>query len=250
LAEDYDITKRAGRYVGWFGIVRQIAEDVTGKQTVLTVEHKYFDGLTDSHIQALSFNGSGDFLAVLNGPGHEIPLLALVNVYGTVAPAAVGRLPRVDSAFVRVWHWGTFTFLDDWGQQRGSQRWRQLNQVALDDIYEPYPSRVYYEQRLGKLAGSEPARRRLLQLAGPMTPALETRVKGLTDSVLAADDQRLRAAIKAVLDLRGEEAALAVLIECLKNPDPWVRGSVVQGFDATGPKAVPGLIAALQAGGH
>src|SRR5690606_36361270 len=55
------------------------------------------------------------------------------------------------------------------------------------------------------------------------------------------------AAIKAVLDLRGEEAALAVLIECLKNPDPWVRGSVVQGFDATGPKAVPGLIAALQA---
>jgi hypothetical protein len=168
LAGDYDITKRAGRYVGWFGVVRLIEEDASSQQTMLTIEHKYFDGLTDAHIQALSFNGSGDFLAALNGPGHEIPLLSLVKVYGIVAITAVDGLPRVEAQFVRVWHWGTFTFLDDWGDQRGSQRWRQLNQVALDDIYEPYPSRVYYEQRLGRLAGGRgPAIRRPRRVALP-----------------------------------------------------------------------------------
>lgn len=69
LAGPYDITKQQGKYVGWFGIVRDVTEDAAKRNTTLTVEHKYFDGLTDTHIQALSFNGSGDFVAVLRGGG-------------------------------------------------------------------------------------------------------------------------------------------------------------------------------------
>ena len=46
---------------------------------VLTVEHKYFDGLTDAHLQAVSFNGSGDCQATLKGTGHRIPPLSLVK---------------------------------------------------------------------------------------------------------------------------------------------------------------------------
>ena len=90
LAGPYDITKKSGKYVGWFGIVREVEEDANGKQAVLTVEHKYFDGFTDAHILALSFNGSGDFHAVLNGPGHEIPLLSLVKVYVTATESVPG----------------------------------------------------------------------------------------------------------------------------------------------------------------
>jgi hypothetical protein len=141
LSGPYDITKKGGRYVGWFGIVREVQQDGAGKQAVLTVEHKYFDGLTDAHIMAVSFNGSGDFQALLDAPGHRIPLLALVRVYGTVAPATPGKLPWVKADFIRVWHWEAFTFLAAWGEQRGSRRWRKLNQVDLDNIYQPCPTR-------------------------------------------------------------------------------------------------------------
>ena len=68
LAGDYDISKKDKTYVGWFGIVRQV--EVRENQTVLLVEHKYFDGLTDAHIQAVSFNGSGDFTVMLSGKGY------------------------------------------------------------------------------------------------------------------------------------------------------------------------------------
>jgi len=83
-AEDYDISTKDNVYVGWFGIVRHIDEDQTGHRTVLTVEHKYFDGLTDAHQQTVSFNGAGDFRATLAGTDHRIPPLSLVRIYGTV----------------------------------------------------------------------------------------------------------------------------------------------------------------------
>jgi hypothetical protein len=82
LAEDYDISTKDNVSVGWFGIVRRIDEDKTALRTVLTVEHKYFDGLTDVHQQTVSFNGAGDFLATLTGTNHRIPPLSLVKVYG------------------------------------------------------------------------------------------------------------------------------------------------------------------------
>ena len=150
LAGDYDIAKKDKAYVGWFGVVREIKEDKERDQTVLLVEHKYFDGLTDVHILAVSFNGSGDFQAVVPGVGHKLKPLALVKVYGQVSGPAGDSLPQVQAEFVRHWDWGTFTFLMAAGTQRGSEKWRKANRVKLDDIYEPYPDAAYYEERLGK----------------------------------------------------------------------------------------------------
>jgi hypothetical protein len=118
LTGDYDINTKDGKYVGWFGIVREVQEDPAAEKTTLTVEHKYFDGLTDVHILALSFNGSGDFRAALHGVGHGIEALTLVKVYGTVSKADSEELPGID-------------------------------QVDLDDIYDPEPDDQYYELRLG-----------------------------------------------------------------------------------------------------
>lgn len=150
LSGDYNLSTKDKVYVGWFGIVREISEDEATGRSTLVVEHKYFDGLTDSHIQAISFNGSGDFRAVLRGTGHRIRRLSLVKVYGKVSKGAGGDLPRIDTVFVRNWHWRTFTFLAAHGTQRGSEKWRKLNEVKLDDIYNPYPDDTYYEKRLGK----------------------------------------------------------------------------------------------------
>jgi len=150
LAGDYDITKKDQVYVGWFGIVREVKEDKEHDQTVLLVEHKYFDGLTDTHILALSFNGSGDFRAMLPGVGHKIERLSLIKVYGQAAAPEGEQPPMVQCEFARDWHWGAFTFLMAAGTQRGSEKWRKLNKVDLDDIYDPYPGNAYYEQRLGK----------------------------------------------------------------------------------------------------
>ena len=150
LVGDYDIAKKDKAYVGWFGVVREIKEDKERDQTVLLVEHKYFDGLTDVHILAVSFNGSGDFQAVVPGVGHKLKPLALVKVYGQATGPAGDSLPRVQAEFVRHWDWGTFTFLMASGTQRGSEKWRKANRVNLDDIYDPYPDNAYYEERLGK----------------------------------------------------------------------------------------------------
>ncbi|NQU25417.1 MAG: HEAT repeat domain-containing protein [Candidatus Nealsonbacteria bacterium] len=158
LSGDYNLSTKDGVYVGWFGIIRNVSEDEATGRSTLFVEHKYFDGLTDSHIQAISFNGSGDFFARLRGTGHGIQHLSLVKVYGKVFKDTGGGLPRIDAVFIRNWHWGTFTFLGAHGEQRGSEEWRKLNQVNLGDIYNPYPDDIYYEKRLGKR--SEDAQRR------------------------------------------------------------------------------------------
>lgn len=150
LAGDYDISKKDKTFVGWFGIVRQVDVRERDNQTTLLVEHKYFDGFTDTHIQALSFNGSGDFTVVLSGIGYEIEPLSLVKVYGGASILNADSKPVVNAEFVRNWHWGTFTFILASGEQRGSEEWRKLNSVDLDDIYDPYPDDEYYKQRLGK----------------------------------------------------------------------------------------------------
>ena len=113
-------------------------------RTVLTIEHKYFDGLTDAHLQAVSFNGAGDFQATLTGTGHRIPPLSLVKVYGNVTQGKPGALPRIDAVFVRNWHWDAFTFLAAYGTQHGSEEWRQVNEVPLAPCgrdMEPKPRR-------------------------------------------------------------------------------------------------------------
>lgn len=150
LTGDYDISKKDKTYVGWFGIVRRVEVRKAENQTTLLVEHKYFDGLTDAHIQALSFNGSGDFTVVLSGIGYMIEPLTLVKVYGVASIPNVESKPQVNAEFVRNWHWGAFTFLMASGEQRGSEEWRNLNSVDLDDIYDPFPGDEYYKKRLGK----------------------------------------------------------------------------------------------------
>lgn len=146
MSVNYDLSAKSGVYVGWFGIVRAVKEEKGS--TTLTVEHKGFDGLTDAHILAIDFNGGGDFVVRVPGVGHKIEKLTLVKVYGT-AKVANGAA-ELEAEFVRNWHWGTFTFIMAAGRQHGSERWRKLNTVALDEIYDPYPNDTYYEARLGK----------------------------------------------------------------------------------------------------
>ncbi len=148
MFEEYSISGKTGKYVGWFGIVRNIVEDAASKSTTLTVEMKYFDGLTDSHIMALSFHGAGDFVAELKGTGLGITSLSLVKVYGVVAGEDEG-VPRVEAEFVRNWEWGAFTFLMAYGKQTGNGDWLKLCQVPEDDIYEVQPDDDYYVKRLG-----------------------------------------------------------------------------------------------------
>jgi hypothetical protein len=57
LGKKYSIKRKTGKYISWCGIVRRIDEDSAAGRTKLLVEMKYFDGMTDTHIMALSFNG-------------------------------------------------------------------------------------------------------------------------------------------------------------------------------------------------
>jgi hypothetical protein len=148
MFDDYAITGKKGTYIGWFGIVRRIEENQATKETKLLVEHKYFDGLTDTHIMALSFNGGGDFTAVLSGTGLGIKTLSLVKIYGVVQNET-NSIPELKPEYVRHWDWGRFTFMMEYGSQKGNKEWQKLNKVK-DRIYSPFPDQKYYEDRLGK----------------------------------------------------------------------------------------------------
>src|SRR5262249_33671050 len=144
------------------------------------------DGLTDVHLQAVSFNGSGDFTAVLNGTGLRIPPLSLVKVYGTVEKGTSATRPRIMAEFVRDWHWGTFTFLSAYGTQRGSDEWRKANQIPLEEIYDawPHPCHHYYEERLGKRPDGPEIRARLIAAAGPTNEKAHEAIERLADLLL------------------------------------------------------------------
>lgn len=206
LVGEYSLAGKEGRNVGWFGIVRDISEDKTADRTTLLVEHKYFDGLTDAHIQAVSFNGGGDFRAVLHGVDCGIRPLTLVKIYGNVAKVDAGELPLLEAAFIRQWHWGTFTFLAAHGKQSGSDKWRKLNRVELDDIYEPYPNDAYYEQRLGKRPDNATRQQTLRRLALGAAKAL-----GLPDALpfRTDDDQKQAASYVDDAHFRGQATLAA-----------------------------------------
>src|SRR5262245_12870009 len=78
----YSIRGKQGTYVTWFGIVRTITPE--GKEEdaprALLVENKYFDGLTDTHILALSFNGGGDFTVQVGKSKEKSDQLARMRV--------------------------------------------------------------------------------------------------------------------------------------------------------------------------
>ena len=148
MLSDYSINGKKGKYVGWFGIVRKIEEDPKLNQTSLLIEHKYFDGLTDTHILALSFEGGGDFTCSLSGTGLNIKDLSLVKVYGNVF-AEENSIPAIRAEYLREWDWGQFTFLMSYGKQKGNKEWKKLNKAGTERIYKPFPDEKYYEDRLG-----------------------------------------------------------------------------------------------------
>ncbi|MCD4727163.1 MAG: HEAT repeat domain-containing protein [Pirellulales bacterium] len=247
--DSYDIATKDKKYVGWFGIVREIDEDTRANRTALTVEHKYFDGLTDAHLQAVSFNGSGDFQVTLTGTGHRIPPLSLVKVYGTVVKGKEGALPRIDAVFVRNWHWGTFTFLAAYGTQHGSEQWRKANQIPLDKIYGawPHPCHHYYEKRLGKRPDAPEIRKRLLDAAGPLSPEARQAMERLADMLALGhtwskaetirQSEEFSQIRKLVKTTGSHKAAIDLLLQALHENDErvsWSASEKVANFDLAG----------------
>jgi hypothetical protein len=139
---------KIGTEIGWFGIIRGIQEEPEHHRTLLIVEMKYSDGLTDGHIQTVSFYGGGDFYTYLSGTGHAIGHLSLIRVYGTVRSEFEGR-PVVEAVYVRHWDWGLFNFMP-YGTQQGNDRWLKLCRVPMEDVYAPRTPATYYEERLGR----------------------------------------------------------------------------------------------------
>jgi HEAT repeat protein len=248
-ADSYDITTKDKKYVGWFGIVRKIDEDTSANHTALTVEHKYFDGLTDAYLQAVSFNGSGDFRVTLKGTGHRIPPLSLVKVYGIVVKGKEDAPPRIDAVFVRNWHWGTFVFLAAYGTQHGSEEWRNVNQIALDEIHEawPHPCHQYYETRLGKRPDAAEIRKRLLDAAGPLSAGASQAMERLA-ALLALghpwsppETQRQSEEFRQIGKLVGttgsRKAAIDLLLQALHENDErvsWSASGTFADFDLAG----------------
>ena len=250
---DYNIATKNGKYVGWFGIVRNISEDQVAKQTTLTIEHKYFDGLTDAHIQALSFNGSGDFQAILQGVDHPIRPLTLVKVYGKATVSTNDAVPRVGATFVRNWTWGTFTFLDDYGTQRGSEKWRKLNRVDLDAIYDPYPDSNYYAQRLAGRPDfkARPGTffKRAVFLTESIHPGAGIPVGIVAQSLVDRDESQLEDAIDAAGKLNAIDVTVVVLVEALQHEEDEVRvqaAETLATLHTSAAAAVPSLVNALR----
>ena len=285
LAEDYDIRSRDAQYVGWFGIVRNIIVDKERHETRLMIEHKYFDGLTDAHMQAVSFNGSGDFEAILSGDEHQIEELQLVKVYGTVTDKKTDGLLSMKVDFARDWAWGTFTFIMASGTQGGSEEWRKLNSIPLDDIYSSRPDENYYISRLGpnkamgirteldalaraaamkmgfdqrllrdrsgsfeKLISNEVFRARSSQSALKLQPESKPYVEMIQNAIVDADYAALHEDIESAMKANMQDAVAAVLAHALvlDDNDDTAATSELKELGGSLGKCVPQLIEALR----
>lgn len=147
--ESYDINKKNGEFVSWYGIVRGITRVPDSDSWELLLEHKYFDGMTDCHIMLVSMSGGGDFGVRLQSKDVPVPALAVVRVYGKVSQRENGN-PLIDAEFVHVWPWMTFTFSDLGAEDKSNPRWRKDCKICGHGrIYRPYPDRQYYRDTLG-----------------------------------------------------------------------------------------------------
>lgn len=133
-----------GKLVSWFGIVRELPSGEAGSYLL---EHKYFDGLNDAHIQLASLFGAGDFRVTAADPRQQIKRLALVRIIGTVTEEKDG-VPVVKADYIRVWNPGDYTFMA-YGVDASNEKWRKLRQ-KMELIYDPDPDATYYEKLLGK----------------------------------------------------------------------------------------------------
>lgn len=146
--EGYDIHKKDGQFVSWYGVVRGITRVTNSDSWDLLLEHKFFDGETDCHIMLVSKTGSGDFTARVQATDVPVPALALVRVYGKVAQK--DGSPFVEPEFIRVWPWMTFTFTDLGAQDKGNPRWKKECKICKGGrVYRPYPDEKYYRNVLG-----------------------------------------------------------------------------------------------------
>ena len=144
--EDYSIHGKKGKQVSWFGIVRSVGKETKKGESELLLDHKYFDGLTDTHMMALSYNGSGDFKARIHGLPPTMAPLVLARVYGKVVGEKDG-VPIVDAVYVRIWPWRAFTFLDAYGTNLGNPKWRKPGALPAH-IYSSAPDDAYYRKLL------------------------------------------------------------------------------------------------------
>lgn len=149
MFEAYNIHKKQGHYVSWFGVVRGISTDTDGATTLL-LEQKFFDGMTDCHIMLVSRSGAGDFKALAGKLESSLTPLILVRVYGRVSDEKED-LPQISVEYVRVWPWLTFTFAGlGPGEDHTNPRWAAYCKICKSDrIYNPYPGESYYLSVLG-----------------------------------------------------------------------------------------------------
>ena len=133
-------------------------------QRQLLLEQKYFDGMTDCHIMLVSINGSGDFTANAEIDGNQsIPMLSLVRVYGKVT-GYKNAMPVVETEYIRVWPWFTFTLTDLGPEDHGNSKWRKLCRICKSgDLYNPYPTEEWYLSVLGDPAKAACNNRRVQQ---------------------------------------------------------------------------------------
>jgi hypothetical protein len=145
------LTGNIDQRIAWFGIIREIKEDKESDTTRLVVEMKYFDGLTDLHLQIVSINGAGDFAVIIPGTGHKLKPLSLVRIYGKVAAEPDG-VPEVAADFVRSWDWKLFAFMP-YGTDHSNPKWVELRKIEDEqDVYDSNPANAYYEKLLGTRA--------------------------------------------------------------------------------------------------
>lgn len=139
------LSGKIGKHIAWFGIVREITP--AGKGVELLLEHKYFDGLNDGHMQLTSIYGAGDYRAMLAGNHADLGKHCLVRIIGKVT-AEKDKVPQVQAVYVRVWRKGDYAFMD-YGKDASSERWVKLRQKTGPEVYSPDPDAGYYKALLG-----------------------------------------------------------------------------------------------------
>jgi hypothetical protein len=147
LQSSFQLRGHVGQFVSWFGIVREVAHEVSRCGGSLLIENKYFQVGQDKPPQTVSINGGGNFRAQLTSFTEDLPL-SLVRVYGKVVRED-NAVPIVQAEYIRVWRWGEFDF-DDYGADNDDPHWKKDIQLKSNEPVHPIKlSAEYYIQRLG-----------------------------------------------------------------------------------------------------
>jgi len=267
LADDYDISAKDRVYVGWFGIVRVIAEDRTADRTLVTVEHKYFDALTDAHIQAVSFNGGGDFQVVLAGTGYRIPPLSLVQVYAIRALGDIGPRAKPATAALK----SLLTDEDQGFRVLVAETLWRIDQQP-DDVIPVFISALEHGDEDTRYEAAEelkamgpwaapavPALLRALkdtswanrcavaEAMGEIGPAAASAIPALTNTIQHDEKPDVQGYATEALGKIGDPAAIPVLIAALTSDNDFVRSRAMEALEEFGHAAKAAVPALMQA---